>query len=430
MTKRRAAGRLLGIAAVAAILAAGTVVLALNFTTGEKRIDEKIERLYSIDDPAFQRSMGVLLGPALLGGNRVEELLNGDRIFPAMLEAIRAARHSITFESYIYWSGAVGQEFADALAERARVGVEVHVLLDWVGSEKMDSKLRNEMEAAGVEIRKFHEPRWYNLARMNNRTHRKVLVIDGRIGFTGGVGISDLWSGHAQDPQHWRETHFRVEGPVVAQMQAVFLDNWVKATGAVLHGDAYFPALAPAGKSAAQMFSSSPSGGSESMQLMYLLSIVAARRTINLSSAYFVPDELTLRALSEAARRGVRIRIITAGVHTDAITVRRASRALWGQLLRAGIDIYEYRPTMYHCKVMIVDDLWVSVGSTNFDNRSFRLNDEANLNVLDAGFARRQTGIFEQDLAKSRRVTLQEWQDRPWSEKLWENAAALLRVQL
>jgi cardiolipin synthase len=424
------AGRGLRIVAVTAILAAGAVILALNFTTGEKRIDEKIERLYAADDPAFQRSMGVLLGPALVGGNRVDVLLNGDRIFPAMLEAIRGARRSITFESYIYWSGEVGQQFADALSERARAGVKVHVLLDWVGSGKMEDKLLNEMESAGIEIKKFHRLHWYNLARMNNRTHRKVLVADGRVGFTGGVGISDLWSGDAQDPQHWRDTHFRVEGPVVAQMQAVFLDNWVKATGVVLHGDSYFPALEPAGKSVAQMFSSSPSGGSESMQLMYLLSITAARRTIDLSSAYFVPDELTLRTLSEAAKRGVKVRIITTGEHTDTITVRRASRALWGDLLTAGIAIYEYQPTMYHCKVMIVDGLWVSVGSTNFDNRSFRLNDEANLNIHDGEFARRQTGIFEQDLAKSRQVTLQQWQGRPVAERLWEHAAALLRLQL
>ena len=423
-------GRWLPIVAGTALLTVGAVVLALNFTTGEKKIEQRIERLYGVDDPDFLRSMGVLLGPAIVTGNGFEALLNGDRIFPAMLDAIRGARKSVTFESYIYWSGTIGQKFADALVERAGAGVKVHVLLDWLGSGKMEEALLEKMRASGVKIEKFHKPHWYNLARMNNRTHRKVLVVDGRTGFTGGVGISDLWDGNAQDPQHWRDTHFKAQGPVVAQMQAVFLDNWIKATGEVLHGPDYFPALEAVGKGSAQMFSSSPSGGSESMQLMYLLSITAARRSIDLSSAYFVPDGLTLRALVEAAKRGVRIRIITPGEHTDTETVRRASRSLWGTLLEAGVEIHEYLPTMYHCKVMVVDALWVSVGSTNFDNRSFRLNDEANLNIYDADFARRQIEIFEDDIRRSRRVSLREWQQRPFSEKLWEHAAGLLRVQL
>ncbi len=406
------------------------VVLFLNFTSGEKKIDRKVERLYSVADADFNRAMGVLLGPAIVPGNRVEVLLNGKRIFPSMLAAIRVAQKSITFESYIYWSGTVGKEFADALTERAKAGVQVHVLLDWVGSSKMEPELLARMEQAGVQVRKFHKPHWYNLARMNNRTHRKVLVTDGRVAFTGGVGISDLWSGDAEDPEHWRDTHFRVEGPVVAQMQAVFLDNWIKVTGTVLHGPDYFPQLAPAGESAAQMFSSSPSGGSESMQLMYLMAITAASRSIDLSSAYFVPDELALRALVDALKRGVKVRIITPGPHTDTHVVKAASRALWGTLLEAGAEMYEYQPTMYHCKVMVVDALLVSVGSTNFDNRSFRLNDEANLNVYDAAFAREQTTIFVRDLGRARRATLQAWQERPWTEKAAEKAASLFGLQL
>lgn len=230
---------------VAVVLTLIAGVLALNFSTGEKKIEQSVERLYAAADPAFARAMGVLLGPAILPGNRFEALLNGDRIFPAMLAAIREAKKTITFESFIYWSDAIGKEFADALAERARTGVNVHVLLDWIGSNKMDPTHLATMEAAGVEVRKFHKPAWYSLARMNNRTHRKVLVVDGIVGFTGGVGIAGVWTGDAQGPQHWRDTHFKAEGPVVAQMQAVFLDNWIKATGAVLHGDDYFPALPP-----------------------------------------------------------------------------------------------------------------------------------------------------------------------------------------
>jgi len=414
-------------AAVTTLVAA---LLVPGFSGGEKRIEHHIARLYSAEDPAFLRAMGVLLGPAIVDGNRVDELLNGDRIFPAMLESIRGAQKSITFETYIYWSETTGRTFADALAERARAGVKVHVLLDWVGSSKMDAAQLSAMRDAGVQVKVFHEPKWYQLARLNNRTHRKVLVVDGRIGYTGGVGIADLWTGNAEDPAHWRDTHFRVTGPVVAQMQAVFLDNWIKSAGNLLHGDDYFPALQETGTSAAQMFSSSPSGGSESMQLMYLLAITAAKRSIHLSSSYFVPDRLTLRALTAALARGVRVQIVMPGEHMDAGIVRRASRARWGELLEAGAEIHEYKPTMYHCKVMIVDALLVSVGSTNFDNRSFRLNDEANLNVYDRAFAVRQIAHFDNDVSRSQRITLQQWQDRPLAEKLWEHAASLLGAQL
>ena len=413
-----------------ALATGALVLLALNFTAGEKKVQQQLPRLYSTASPDFERALGSLLGPGIVGGNAVTELLNGDQIFPPMLAAIQGAKKSITFETYIYWSGDIGKQFADALSERARAGVRVHVLLDWVGSAKMDESYLTEMQQAGVQIEKFHKPHWYNLARLNNRTHRKLLVVDGQVGFTGGVGIAPQWMGNAQDPDHWRDSHYLVRGPVVAQMQATFLDNWLKVTGKVLHGALYFPPIAPAGAQKAQMFSSSPSSGSESMQLMYHLAITAAERSIDLSVAYFVPDELTQKHLMDALARGVRVRFITPGEHTDTDTVKAASRATWGPLLQAGALIYEYQPTMYHCKVMIVDQLLVSVGSTNFDNRSFRLNDEANLNVYDAAFARRQTEVFEDDLKRSRRVTYEEWLNRPLREKAHEKLTGWLRSQL
>jgi cardiolipin synthase len=415
---------------VTAVLTLACVFVAINLTGSDKKVKRQVGHLYSIRDPQFQRTMGVLLGPMIVPGNRFEALNNGDEIFPPMLKAIASARRTISFETYIYWSGQVGEDFADALAERARAGVKVHVLIDWVGSSKMEKKYLEAMEAAGVEIRKFHEPRWYDLNKLNNRTHRKLLVVDGATGFTGGVGIASEWTGHAQDPSHWRDSHYKVEGPVVAQMQAVFADNWLKATGVALHGSDYFPPIAPVGGGAAQMFASSPSGGSESMELMYLLIINAAERTIDLSAAYFVPDEISRDAIIAELKRGVRVRIITPGPHTDAETVRRASRALWGDLLAAGAEIREYQPTMYHCKVLIADDLLVSVGSTNFDDRSFRLNDEASLNIYDEKFAREQVATFERDLAQSRPMTLEAWRARPLAEKAWEHAAALLGPQL
>jgi cardiolipin synthase A/B len=423
---RRRSKVILGTIVVTAI----AVALLLNLSLGDKQVDKKIDSLYSVADAQFARTMGVMLGPSLVPGNRAEVLVNGTEIFPAMLEAIRGARATISFETYIYWSGDIGKEFAGALSERARAGVKVHVLLDWVGSSKMEEGLLNEMESAGIEVRRYNRPHWYNIGRLNNRTHRKLLVVDGRIGFTGGVGIADVWSGNAQDPEHWRDTHFRIEGPSVAQMQSAFLDNWVEVTGEVLHGEAYFPPIEKSGEHYAQVFTSSPGGGAESMQLMYLLSIAAAARSIRMSASYFVPDDVSVNMFVAALKRGVKVQIILPGPHIDTDIVRRASRSTWGKLLRAGAEIYEYQPTMFHCKVMVVDELWTSVGSTNFDNRSFAVNDEANLNIHDAGFARRQVEIFEQDLRRSRRITLEEWENRPWSEKLWEHTLGLLSSQL
>ena len=405
-------------------------LVILNFTSGEKEIGRRVERMYSLADPQFAHELGVLLGPPFIQGNATKMLLNGDEIFPPMLQAIRDAKASITFETYIYWSGDIGREFAEALAAAARRGVKCHVLLDWVGSVKMDQVLVDQLTAAGVQVKRFHPPHWSHLARLNNRTHRKLLVVDGRVGFTGGVGIAPEWTGRAQDPGHWRDTHVQITGPVVAQIQSVFLDNWVKVTGQVLHGKAYFPPLTAQGKTAAQMFSSSPSGGSESMQLMYLFSITAAAKSIDLSAAYFVPDDLMRTALVDAMRRGVKVRVIVPGAHIDSETVRSASRATWGPLLLAGATIAEYEPTMYHCKVMIVDGLLTSVGSTNFDNRSFRLNDEATLNILDAAFARQQTDIFNADLAKSRIIDFVAWANRPWTEKFAEHWSRLIASQL
>ncbi|MFM0322677.1 cardiolipin synthase [Caballeronia glebae] len=416
---------------VLTIVATLVVVLVIaNLTSGEKKIEHKIERLYASDDPQFVRSMGLLLGPPVVGGNRFEVLVNGDEIFPSMLEGIRSARKTITFETFIYWSGAIGEDFAQALSEKARAGVSVHVLLDWVGSSKMDKRYLRMLRDAGAEVILYHKPHWTGLGRMNDRTHRKLLVIDGRIGFTGGVGIAEEWTGRAQDEKHWRDTHFRVEGPAVGQMQAVFMDNWIKTTGNVLHGPRYFPDIEDAGEGCAHMFSSSPSGGSDDMQLMYLMAITAATSSIHLSSAYFVPDKLTINAIVEAARRGVRVRIITPGKRIDTHTVREASRACWGDLLAAGVEIFEYQPTMFHCKLIVVDEYLVSVGSTNFDSRSFKLNDEANLNIYDRDFARQQTAIFDEDVTHAKRITLDDWRRRPLFEKLLERVVALLDSQL
>jgi cardiolipin synthase len=406
------------------------LVLAMNFITPEKSLERKIEHRYAVADPQFRREMSVMLGPSITPGNKVTALQNGEEIFPAMLEAIRKATTSVTFETYIYWSGEIGEAFTEALSERARAGIPVTVTVDWIGSARMDRALLMRMEEAGVRVKRYRPLRWYNLRRLNYRTHRKLLVLDGRTGFTGGVGIADQWQGHAQDPDHWRETHFRIEGPVVAQFQAAFNDNWIKTTGGLLNGAGYFPALERAGALDAHLFIATPAGGAESMHLMYLLAVAAADRTIDLAASYFVPDELLIQAFVAARQRGVRVRVLLPGPQIDAETVRIASKATWGELLQAGVEIHVYQPTMLHTKLLIIDNEMVSVGSTNFDPRSFRLNDEANLNVYDRAFAQRMTAVFEADLKPSVRYTHEMWKQRPFREKLVEKLLWPIRSQL
>ena len=416
--------------AITVLVTVLAVVLAMNFATPEKKLDRKIEHHYAISDPQYRREMSVMLGPAIVGGNRVEDLQNGDEIFPAMLKSIRAAKKTITFETYIYWSGDIGKELAEALAERAKAGVKVAVLLDWVGSLKMEAELIDLMKDAGAQVERYRPLHWYNLGRMNNRTHRKLLVVDGRIAFTGGVGVAEQWTGNAQDPDHWRDMHFQLEGPAVAQFQAAFNDNWIKATGEVLNGEGYFPPLQRVGDMDAHLFISSPAGGSESMHLMYLMGIAAAEHSIDLQASYFVPDELIHKALIAARQRGVTVRILVPGEHIDSDTVRLASKAEWGPLLQAGVEIYEYLPTMMHNKLLIIDKEMVSVGSTNFDVRSFRLNDEASLNVYDHAFAEKMTRVFNDDLKHTKRYTYEVWEKRPLTEKLIERFVLPIKSQL
>ena len=414
---------------ITVIVTVVVVALAMNFRTPNK-VQRNLEHKYAISDPQFRREMGVLLGPAIVSGNRVTDLENGEQIFPAMLAAIASAKETIAFETYIYWSGDIGKKFTDAFSERARAGVKVNITIDWHGGSKLDEAQVAQMRKAGVRVELYRPLRWYNITRLNNRTHRKLLLVDGRIGFTGGVGIADSWEGHAQDPDHWRDMHFRIEGPVVAQLQAAFNDNWTKTTGEVLNGADYFPAIAPVGTMDANMFMSSPTGGSESMHLMYLMVIAATEHSIDLSAAYFVPDDLMSHALLAARKRGVKVRVLMPGKYTDSEAVRLASKAEWGPLLAAGVEMYEYQPTMIHNKMLIADNTMVSVGSTNFDIRSFQLNDEASLNVYDQTFAARMSTVFEDDLGKATRYTYETWKNRSWKEKAAEKFILPIRSQL
>lgn len=400
-----------------------------NFISGEKKIKQQIPRRYDIASKQFERSMSHLLGPPILEGNRITRLENGVEIFPAMLAGIARAERTICFETFIYWCGEAAEIFSQALSARAREGVRVHVLIDGMGCDCVDGKSLRRMKEAGVELEVYHL-HMRNLTNVNQRTHRKLLIIDGRQGFTGGAGVADEWFGNADTPDQWRDTHYQVDGPAVAQMQAAFMGNWLKTHPMVLHGDAYFPLIESQGSHRCQMFKSSPMEGSESARLMYLLAITAAKKSLLVGNSYFVPDDLVTETLITAVQRGVNVEVLVPGGHQDSTLVRGASRDRWGKLLKNGVRIFEYLPTMFHRKVLIIDDLWVSVGSANFDNRSFRLNDEANLNVFDSEFAREESAIFAKDKRHAREVTWDEWKRRPMIEKVGDATVGLLRSQL
>ncbi|HSP14112.1 MAG TPA: cardiolipin synthase [Thermoanaerobaculia bacterium] len=385
---------------------------------------------FAVRDLAFLQTMHALSGMPLTEGNAVTILKNGVQIFPAMLAAIRGAKKTIDLEFYIYWDGSVGRDFAEALAERARGGVQVKVILDAVGSALMSRSLIDFLARNGVDLEWYHPLRWYSISRLNHRTHRKLLIVDGEVGFTGGVGIADSWLGDADSKDHWRETVVRVEGPVVAQMQFAFMDNWVKSRGELLTGLDYFPAIEPRGRHLTQVTKSSPSEGSSTAKLLYIISIVSAIRSIYISSAYFVPDSDTARALEGAVRRGVDVRVIVPGESNDVPIARQASRLQYEMLLRRGIRIFEYQPTMMHAKTMVVDGIWTTVGSSNFDDRSFRLNDEVNVNVYDEPLAAQMEEMFFDDLAKSVEITGRKWLRRPVFDRLKESIAGVFKRQL
>jgi cardiolipin synthase A/B len=405
-------------------------LLLVNLSSGGPSINKTIEHVTTVSDPIFTRTLENLLGPPWTGGNMITALENGDEIFPAMLNAIRSAEHSVNFETFIYWRGNIAIEFANALSERARNGVQVRVLLDGVGASTMDENLITLMREAGVIVEFFRPVDWYNLDQINNRSHRKILVVDGKVGFTGGVGIGDEWLGNAQDATHWRDSHFEIRGPVVAQLQGGFADHWIQAHHEVIQGEAFFPPLLPAGPSSAQAFNSWGAGGSDTVRTLYLLAISAARESIYIGTPYFVPDDFLLQALLRARKRGVEIEILTTGDVTDSRLVQGISRIIWGDLLAAGVRFYLFDPTLYHTKVLVVDREFASVGSTNFDNRSFLHNDENNVNVLDPAFAKMLLEQFDLDKKRSHEVNYDEWLMRPWRERVMEWWAMLFESQV
>lgn len=410
---------------------------ALWYASDSLRHRREGGRGYTIDDPpevggeGFLRAAESLTQAPVTRGNAIELLINGDRIFPCFLETIRSAEETVNLLSYVYWRGDIAEEVAEAVCERARAGVECRVLLDAVGAMKMEGPVIRRMEECGVTVRRFRPPKPYALRRANNRTHRKVLVVDGRVGLTGGVGIAEEWTGDAHDPDHWRDTHVRVRGPVVRGLTGAFAENWLEATGEVIAGEDDLPELEPVGDGAAMQVIRSTAGvGDTNLETLYFLAIAAARESIDLTSAYFAPRPAFLRALADAAERGVRVRLLVPGPNIDKDVVRWAGRATYGELLRAGVRIWEYRPTMLHAKTLVIDGVWSVVGSANFDNRSFQLNDEAVLAVQDRDFADALTEVLARDLEVSDEISLEEWGRRPARERVREAASRLLRREL
>ena len=389
----------------------------------------RLESAISIEDARFHDYVGAVTASPSSRGDRYEMLLNGDEVYPAMLDAIRSARRRVNFLTYIYSPGEAADKFTSALADTARRGVEVNVVVDAFGASDIPKEHIQQLEGAGAKVGHYRPVRWYSIQESNYRNHRKILVVDGEVGFTGGIGISDHWLGHAQDRDHWRDTQFRMRGPVVSYLEAVFYESLAETMPSVKpaigpNGDGRPPE--PAGDASSIVVSSAPSGGSGGVKRLYLMSLGAALKTLDITTPYFVLDDSTQWALEQARKRGVRIRLLVEGDRTDAKTVKWASRSIYDRLLQDGIEIYEYQPTMIHAKAMVVDGAWSVIGSANLDNRSLDMNDEVNVGISDRTLAQALTRTFDEDLRRAKQLTLEEWRRRGLHEKANEKFWSLL----
>ncbi len=384
----------------------------------------------TISSPAFLPSVVGLTGRQLIDGNRVRLLNNGDEFYPAMLSAVRKASESITIEAYIFWKGRVGMEFAVALAERARNGVSVKILLDAVGSSSIGTEILQILESGGCELAWFNPIRPFSIGRFNYRTHRKTLVVDGRVGFTGGAGIADQWSGNAEGPEHWRDMQIEIEGPGIVPLQTGFAQNWLQTTRELVSGPRFFPQIPSAGDVAIHGMLSSPSAGASAARIIYYFAIICARQSILIANPYFIPDQTAIDALVEARGRGVDVRVTVSGRYNDNWLARNNSIQLCGPLLRAGIAVFEYDRTMLHQKTMVVDGRWATIGTTNFDNRSFAFNEESNISFTDPALVAAMEDTYRADEAVSSRLTLEAWQRRGVVQRTREFLASFLQDQV
>jgi len=396
-------------------------ILAVLLAVAQDQETLKIESAHTADHPLFPAYVAALLNAQATGGNAYKVLTNGDQIFPAMLGAVRAAKRRISFETYIYEKGTVGEQFTVALEAAAKRGVRVTLITDAMGSKKIPKEWRERLRAAGAQLGEFGQPKWYSLEELNYRTHRKILVVDGAIGFTGGVGVADHWLGNADSKEHWRDMMVRIEGPAARLMEGAFTENEVETLGPLAPIVDPPPEIPAQPKDSAMVLRSSPTGGANDLKRLYMISIAAARRSLEICSPYFLTDESSRWELEQAVNRGVRIRILVEGDITDAKPVKYSSRDAYEHLMEQGIDIYEYQPTMMHTKVLVVDGVWSIFGSANFDNRSLELNDEMNVAVSDPVLAAQLLRDFEHDLEGAKKLDLQEWRRRGPLEKIREH---------
>lgn len=418
----------LTIAIITIVAQAFTIFLALF----EPALPYTIKQLipYPLDSDDFLRILSMLSDASVCRNTRIEVLTNGEVFYEAELQAIRKAQRSITLEAYIFQKGKVAEQFVAALTERARAGVKVNIVLDAIGSFATWNSYFKELREAGGNVAWYHGFRWYSLPRLNHRTHREILVVDCEVGFVGGAGFADHWRYGTRKRPRWRDTMFRVEGEAVSGLQSTFIENWLESAGELLTAPEYFCFAKSEGQSPVLVVDSSPSAGeSTRARMLYQTLMASSRRSLDITTPYFLPDKGVRSELIRALERGVRIRIICPGKKSDHLLTRRSSRRLYGSLLKAGAEVYEYQPAMIHTKSLVVDDVWSVAGSTNFDHRSFGINDEVNMATCDKDLAERLHQDFAQDLALSRLITYEEWLARPWFERLHEALGWVLERQ-
>ena len=400
----------------------GVIIVGVGLVIAQDQETLRVKTSLAATDPRFPGYLAKLSGHALTSGDRYTVLTDGDAAFPEMLAAIAAAKHRVAFEGYIYDSKEdIARQFTDAFVAAAQRGVEVRLVFDAFGA-KLSDEDASRLEEAGCRIGWFNKVRSRAIEEVNYRTHRKALIVDGEIAFVGGIGIADQWARDTEKERKWRDTHIKVVGPAATDVEAAFNENWIE-TGGIVDPDVIPHDPNPRGPASSIVVWSSPEGGTNALKLVYLLSLAAARESIDIQSPYLITDASTAWSLAEARRRGVRVRMLVEGDITDAKPVKFAGRAQYGQLMQQGIEIYEYQPTMMHTKAVIVDGVLSIVGSANFDNRSFELNDELNVVVFDRAVAARLRADFERDLGHSKRLDLDSWRSRPLHirarEKTW-----------
>lgn len=389
-----------------------------------------LETDLDVESPGFPITMAGMTGMPLVPGNQVTLFNNGDEFFPAMLEAVESAKHSVTMEQYIFWDGHVGRRFAEAFAQKARTGIPVKLLLDGIGSSTLGEQVLTILEAGGCQLAWFRPIHWYTMNRSIHRDHRKSVIVDGKIAFTGGAGLADHWLGKARNARSWRDVMIRVEGPAALAQQSGFAQNWLQCTGEILTGHDYFPVPTPAGNVNVQTIVSSPFEGTGTAGTMHLIALQCARRHLYIANPYFIPDSRMIEMLGRACSRGVTVKLMVAGKHNDTWWARQNSVRLYGKLLEAGVEIFEFQPTMLHQKILIVDDAWASVGTANFDNRSLSLNDETNVCFHDRALVTSLHEAFAADLERCHRVRMASWKRRGFWQRAGEQFASLIEDQM